>query len=223
MSTTPYDAPYSTEAETETGSFLKTHPVITGVVSMGLIVAAAVAVGPRTVQVTVPQGTTIVAALTKSLSTEDAQIGQMVSLRAKAPVKLEDGTVIHSDLEIQGDVIHVKGGGRVAGAPELTLGFYTLKLGGTQYPIMTDVWSVRGRNDALKSTAEIGGGAVVGGVVGALTGNTVEGAVVGAALGTGVAVLTKGDQVVLPAGQRIRVRLAVPVTVRYQKKPSPTS
>lgn len=204
----------------ETGSFLKSHPVVTGVASMGLIVAAAVAVGPRTVQVTIPQGTVLVAGLTKSLSTEDAQVGQSVVLRAKDPVKLEDGTVLRGDLEIRGDVIHVKGGGRVAGAPELTLGFYTLKVGSTDYPIMTDVWSVRGHNDAAESAAEIGGGAVVGGVVGALAGHTVPGIAVGAALGTGVAVVTKGDQVVLPAGQRLRVRLAVPVTVRYLKKPA---
>ena len=41
------------------------------------------------------------------------------------------------------------------------------------------------------------------------------GAVVGAAIGTGVAVLTKGDQIVLPTGQRLRVRITEPVTVKY--------
>ena len=156
-------------------------------------------------------------------STEAAQVGQTVVLRARDPVKLENGTVLHGDLEIRGDVIHVKGGGSLGGAPELTLGFYTLKLGSAEFPIMTDVWSVRGRSDTRETVAEIGGGAVVGGVVGALAGNTIAGAAVGAALGTGVAVLTKGDQLVLPPGQRIRVRLAVPVTIRYQKKPTRTT
>ena len=35
----------------------------------------------------------------------------------------------------------------------------------------------------------------------------------GAVLGTGVAVATKGNQIVLPVGQKLRVRLAAPVTV----------
>ena len=38
----------------------------------------------------------------------------------------------------------------------------------------------------------------------------------GFAGGTGVAVATKGDQIVLPAGVQLRVRLTAPVTVRYR-------
>jgi hypothetical protein len=37
-------------------------------------------------------------------------------------------------------------------------------------------------------------------------------------IGTGVAVATKGNQIVLPAGQRIRVRLAEPVAVTYRRE-----
>ena len=77
---------------------------------------------------------------------------------------------------------------------------------------------MRGKSDAAESAAEIGGGAVVGGVIGAVAGSVVKGAVVGAVLGTGVAVATKGNQIVLPAGQRLRVTIVQPVTVNY--KPS---
>ena len=44
----------------------------------------------------------------------------------------------------------------------------------------------------------------------------VTGAAVGAVLGTGVAVATKGGQIVLPAGQRLKVRLADGVKVKYE-------
>ncbi|HEY6061265.1 MAG TPA: hypothetical protein VIV10_11815 [Gemmatimonadales bacterium] len=36
------------------------------------------------------------------------------------------------------------------------------------------------------------------------------------AIGTGVAVATEGGHIVLPAGQRLRVRLDGPVTVAYR-------
>jgi uncharacterized protein YjlB len=40
-----------------------------------------------------------------------------------------------------------------------------------------------------------------------------RGAVIGAAAGTAVAVATKGNPIVLPAGARLRVELTEPVTV----------
>ena len=48
----------------------------------------------------------------------------------------------------------------------------------------------------------------------------VTGAAVGAVLGTGVAVATKGGQIVLPAGQRLKVRLADAVKVKYEPEKS---
>ena len=74
---------------------------------------------------------------------------------------------------------------------------------------------MKGTSDAKESALEIAGGTAAGAVVGKVTGNVVRGAVVGAALGTGVAVLTKGDQIVLPTGQHLRVRITQAVTVKY--------
>ena len=56
---------------------------------------------------------------------------------------------------------------------------------------------------------------MVGGIIGAVAGSTVKGAVIGGVLGTGVAVATKGNQIVLPAGTRLRVRLTEPVLVSF--------
>ena len=102
---------------------------------------------------------------------------------------------------IRGEVSHSKGGGRIAGAPELTLRFREIVVDGRSYDIEADPFRVRGKDDVNESVGEIGGGAVVGGVVGALAGgNALKGAAVGAVLGTGVAVATKGHQIVLPCG-----------------------
>lgn len=188
-----------------------------GVLAVG-VAALAIASnvgGPREVDATVPAGTSFVAALGSTISTENGEAGTPIRLETTDQVELADGLMILAGATIRGEVTHSKGGGRVAGAPELTLRFTQLTVNGTDYSITAEPFRLRGRNDAAQSAALIGGGGVVGGVVGAVTGaGTVEGAVVGAVLGTGVAVATEGDQLVLPAGQKLRVRLAEPVVVR---------
>ena len=75
---------------------------------------------------------------------------------------------------------------------------------------------LEGKGDAKESAIEIGGGAVAGGILGGILGgkdDIAKGAAAGAVVGTGVAVATKGDQIVLPAGQKIQVTLDAPVRV----------
>lgn len=181
------------------------------------VVAAAVVTRSGMRKGTIPAGTRVVVALRNTISTERNRPGDRVTLITKAPIQLsEAGATIPDGAVIEGEVTHSEGGGRIAGAPELTLRFTQLQVDGRDYPITADPFRVRGKSDALESAAEIGGGAVVGGVVGAIAGKTVEGAVIGAVLGTGVAVATKGNQIVLPAGQRLRVIIAEPLTVSYR-------
>ncbi|MBI4364962.1 MAG: hypothetical protein HY568_05990, partial [Candidatus Latescibacteria bacterium] len=47
-----------------------------------------------------------------------------------------------------------------------------------------------------------------------------KGAAVGAVLGTGVAVATKGNQIVLPAGQKLKVTLDTPVAIKLKAAPA---
>jgi hypothetical protein len=56
-------------------------------------------------------------------------------------------------------------------------------------------------------------GGILGGILGHGSGDVAKGAAVGAAVGTGVAVATKGDQIVLGTGQKIKVTLDAPLTV----------
>jgi hypothetical protein len=90
---------------------------------------------------------------------------------------------------------------------------------GASYPIACEPFVLKGKGDAKESAAEIGGGAVVGGIVGGIAGgkdDIAKGAAIGAVLGTGVAVATKGDQIVLPAGQQLSVTISSPVAVKMK-------
>ena len=154
--------------------------------------------------------------LSSRLSTEGLHPGHSVTLTTRDPLPLAGGRVLPEGVVVRGEVTHARGGGRIAGAPELTIRFREIAVGGSSYPITAEPFRVRGKNDLVESVAEIGGGAVVGGIIGSVAGSTMKGAVIGGVLGTGVAVATKGNQIVLPEGQRLRIRLTAPITVSYR-------
>ena len=196
--------------------------------AVGILAAAVVRggdegglLGPRRVKATLPAGTTLVGALSNRLSTEGLRAGRSVTLTTRSPLELREDRSLPAGVIVRGEVTHARGGGRIAGAPELTIRFREISIGGTTYPISAEPFRLRGKDDLVESVAEIGGGAVVGGIVGAVAGSTVKGAVIGGVLGTGVAIATKGNQIVLPAGQRLRVRLTEPVSVSWRPVAEP--
>ncbi|MGH7538098.1 MAG: hypothetical protein ACREMF_05655 [Gemmatimonadales bacterium] len=188
---------------------------------LGIGIATAVVSGRGRVkrEATIPAGTTLVAALEHQVSTERNRSGDGIELHTVEPLRLSENVELPAGIVIRGSVIEAKGGGRIAGTPELALRFTELEIDGETHAISTSAFRVKGKNDAGQSALQIGGGAVAGGIVGRVLGGkggTLKGAVAGAAIGTGVAVATKGDQLYLPAGQRLKVRLSGPVTVRYR-------
>ncbi len=181
----------------------------------GLLTAMVVArTGTR--EVTLPAETRIVGALQQTVSTRRNGVGDGVSIRSNQPIRLDGETAIPPGVVLEGEITHIKGGGRLTGAPELTIRFTRLDIDDKSYSIRAVPFRVRGRSSTPETAAEIGGGAVVGGVIGALSGSTLKGAAIGAVIGTGVAIATPGDQITLPAGQRLRVQLTEPVTVRFK-------
>lgn len=183
--------------------------------AVGVGTAAVVAKSGAAARLTIPAGTRLIGELDHTISTEHSRVGEAVELRTVDPVPVGNGT-LPAGMTIRGEVTASKGGGRISGAPALTLRFTRLEVDGQTYPLSADPFRVRGKNDKKESIAEIGGGAVVGGVVGAVAGSALKGAAIGAVLGTGVAVATKGNQIVLPAGQKIRIRVAESLTVSYR-------
>lgn len=171
-------------------------------------------------------GTTLVAALQNTVSTGSAKAGDAISLRLTEAARVNEMDVVPVGSTIRGEVTHAKGAGRLGGGAELTLRFTSLETpDGKSYPLVCEPFRLEGKGDTKETALEIGGGAVAGGVVGGLLGgkdDIAKGAAAGAILGTGVAVATKGDQIVLPAGQKMRVKLSEGVTVTVPK-PAPTS
>jgi len=167
------------------------------------------------VPVTLAAGTAVSGALQNTISTETSQVGQAVVLKTTTPVVVGGQTVVPAGSTVHGSVTHVRRAGRMKGAAELTVRFTELVLPNGQHRAAT-FEPVRHyiRGDGKETAAEIGGGAAVGGILGGAIGGgdgALKGGAIGAAVGTGVAVATKGEQIVLPAGHVMQIRLAAPV------------
>ena len=189
-------------------------------VTIGVIAAVIFgAASTRREETTIPAGTTLVAALQRSVSTERSQPGDPVDLRLVDPVRLASNEELPPGAVIRGEVVEAKSGGRVHGAPTLALRFDRIEIDGESSPISAAAFRVTGKGDGQESVAEIGGGTVLGGAIAGLLGggdDVAKGAVVGAAIGTGVAVATKGDDIALGAGQKIKVHLTDAATVKLK-------
>jgi hypothetical protein len=170
-------------------------------------------------------GTHMVASLQDTVDTGKNHVGDKVALRTLEDIRVNEMTLVPSGSIINGEVTHIDPAGRVAGGAQVALRFTELVMpDGSSYTIAAAPFRLEGKGDAKESALEVGGGAVAGGSIGAILGgkdDIAKGAAVGAVVGTGVAVATKGDQIVLPAGQRFRVTLTDPVTITT--KPAPTS
>jgi hypothetical protein len=184
----------------------------------------AAAAAEKVVYRTLPAGATIVGILQSTVSTKRNKVGDPVKLRTAHPIRQGGQTVVPSQSTLVGEVTHAKGPGRIAGGAELTLRFHRIVTpDGRGYEISTDPIRLEGKGSGKESAEEIGGGAAAGGVLGGVLGGgkgVLKGAAAGAVVGTGVAVATKGKQIVLPAGQRIRVTLRSSVTLRGRPGPA---
>jgi len=167
----------------------------------------------RALDIRIPAGTQIVGTLQQPLSTKQNNEGDRVTLRTEAPLEIGNAT-LPSGMLLTGQITKSHSGNHLVGEPSITISFDRLQIGGRDYAISTVPFKIKGKSSTGKTAKKVGAGAVVGGVIGAVAGSAAKGAVVGAVLGTGVAVATNGNDLEVPAGNRLSVQLARPVTVR---------
>lgn len=185
------------------------QPAALSILVLGSLSAMAL---PPDREVMIPAGTRLVGALRQMVSTETTPVGSRVTIRTTEPF-LVDEVRIPAGIVFRGQVTEAKGGGRVTGESAVSLRFDRLILDGREYPIVARDFRVTGTSETKNSLKKLIGGAVAGGVVGAIAGDTKKGVLVGSIVGGGVAVATKGGHITLPAGQMIEIRLSEPVRV----------
>jgi hypothetical protein len=177
---------------------------------------------PRTVNLTVPVGTTFAIRMNEELSTRRNQAGDAFTARLEDPIVDAQGRVIiPAGATVRGRVTAVAPSTRVGQTAAMKLAFEAISFDGESYPLQATVQSADVEQDTRTSTAETAGkvaagaaaGAILGQVLGKDTESTLKGAAIGAAAGTAIAMGTSDVDAVLPQGAQVIVRVDQPITV----------
>jgi hypothetical protein len=161
--------------------------------------------------VVVPDGTEIAIRLERRLSSKTARPEDRVEASVAESVRLEGAVAIPAGTAVLGTVRHVEPAQRPARGGRLELSFDSLVLDdGRRVDIRSRVVSLE---EDKVDKSKVGLGAVLGGILGAVLDGG-KGALIGVLVGGGGAVVgTKGDEVELPAGTVLTLRLERAVAV----------
>lgn len=175
----------------------------------------------KTREVTVPAGTVLTVEFDQTLSSARSAAGEGFSARVVDPVSVDGVKVIEPGATVAGKVISAVPSKRIGGRAKLNLEFTSLELpSGGEAPIDASFYA-QAKSQTKKDATTIGGATAGGALLGRIIGHndgkeadgTAIGAVVGAAVGTGIAASNRGQEVTIPAGTTMQIRLDSPVTV----------
>jgi len=169
--------------------------------------------------VTVPAGTVISLSLDTAVGSSSSQAGDSFTARIAEPVIAGDRVAIPVGSSVHGRVskaIPAKKGLRDKSG-SLSLSFERVMTpagsGAPMSAAMTTVASKSGKKTAGIIGGSAAGGALLGKILGGSTKNAAVGSVLGGAIGTGIAAGTRGEDVDLPAGSPLTIKLDQPLTI----------
>ena len=160
-------------------------------------------------------GTDIQVRLEQSLSSKTARQEDRFEATVAEAVRSGSQVVIPAGSRVRGIVQTAEAAERPSKPGRLDLTFDTLTIPGVpRMDIRTRVISIKENLDKSDTAKKAGLGALLGAVLGKVVGGT-EGAIIGLVVGAGGAIAaTKGDDVELPEGSVLTLRLERPLTVR---------
>jgi hypothetical protein len=160
---------------------------------------------PRVEPIEVPAGTQLALVLESSLSSATSRPGQQVTARVERATSADGRVVLPGGSLLKGRVTEAEGAGRVSGRARLAVAFDHIVVRGQSYPVATSAIDVRAPAGTKRDAEIIGGGTAAGAVLGAIVGGgkgAKKGAIIGATAGTGAVLVTKGQDLEVPAGSR---------------------
>lgn len=158
---------------------------------------------------TLPERTEIQVRLEQPLSSRTARVEDRFDASVAVPVELDGRVVLPAGIRVRGIVTRVERAERLTKGGRLDLTFDSIYPDDrTRRDMRASVVSIKENVDLHGENAKRAGiGAVLGGVIGSVIGGT-KGAIIGAVLGGGGALAAKlGEDVELPAGTILTLRL----------------
>ena len=170
-------------------------------------------------EVTLPAGTQLRLRLDTSHASNTSRVEDRVQAHLVSPVVVNGTTVLPTNTDVTGHVTVARPSAKVKGRAYLAVRFTEVSPGGDDLRMTTRTWGREARGTKKKDAAKIAVPGAVGGVVGAIVDGkrgAAIGAGVGAGAGTAVVLSTAGEEVRLPRGSTLLVRLSAPLTVRVE-------
>jgi hypothetical protein len=165
---------------------------------------------PTREPVVVPEGTELTLILETGVSSAVSQAGDEITARVERAVGPDGRVALPGGASVEGRVVDARPSGKVKGRARLVLAFDKIVVRGRAHPLAATNLTLEADPQRGKDAAVIGGGAALGGIIGAITGKKGgfgKGVLVGGAAGTGAVLLTKGKEVELPDGAHVAIQL----------------
>jgi hypothetical protein len=174
---------------------------------------------PASGPVTLPAGTLIQLRTSESVDSRQAQPGQPVQFVVIQDVTMGGVLAIPRGAVMHGVVTDSQnaGSGKMAGSSSLALTLTSLDLGGRNYPLHTDQFTVKGPNKVGQTVGGALAGGLIGTMIGCIAGRGVGcaiGAGAGAAAGTAAGTAAPGARAWIPSEALVTFHLADPLTVQ---------
>ena len=167
----------------------------------------------RTQAGVVPMGTELDVRLEQTLSSDTARVEDRFEATTVVDLLENDRVIIPAGSRVRGVVTSVKDAGRVNRRGELQLSFDQITVNGRNFPLRATVTEALEAGGYRDDAEKIGAGAAVGAILGGILGG-VKGAITGILIGGGgVVAATEGQDVELPSGTILRMRLDQDVNV----------
>ncbi len=165
----------------------------------------------------VPSGTSITVSLGSAIGSKVSQAGQTFSGSVAKEVLVGGVVAIPKGATVSGTVTDAKPLGKFAGGAELGVRLDTITLKGVDLPVQVAVRTFSAKGKGKRTAVIAGGGAALGGIIGALAGGG-KGAAIGLAAGGGAgaggAAFTGNKDIVLPAESALTFVLSQSFTVK---------
>jgi hypothetical protein len=207
--------PAAVEAEPEAVS-------ASGAAALEILSDASAAGNATFEEVSVPDESVIGIRLDAAISSETARLEDQLTAQVTRDVMIDGRTVIPAGARLEGTVTEVQRAGRLRQRARLGMRFTTLLLtNNLRVPIQTETIFRDGDSPGKEAASKIGASAVVGAILGAVIGGkkgAAIGGTAGAAGGTAATMASDRNEVTIPAGASLTVRLTSPVKLTVERQ-----
>jgi hypothetical protein len=167
-------------------------------------------------QITIPSGTILSVRMIDSIDSTQNHAGDEFAATLEAPVVIGDRAIIPRSSDARVRLVQASSAGHMSGRSELKVELVSVTAGGQTYQLQTGYYEQAGASRTTRTAETVGGGAVLGGLIGAIAGRgkgAAIGSVIGAGSGTAVEAGTRGQQVKIPSETKLDFTLKSPVTI----------